>query len=166
MKYQISASMIADTPLDSSGDRGATAGFSGETPFFVVNTGFYTGGLTMRRAVFGPSSNLRIVEARAMPILASGLREGSSVYYVTHPAFEAVIDTSLGNPFRLYLTKYNEWQPVDILNETDGTTNIELTLLNFLACYDAYKIKDDYKGLPFGFRFDLRVESSGGIIVP
>lgn len=159
MRYQISAHMIVNGALSDTGSRAVTAGGVAPAPFFVVNAGPAGTNYGMKPAYFGGSSNLRILEARAMPLLAPGLREG-----LESPAFSSNLFAPQNQNYNLFLTKFNEWQPADAVFETEGEAYLNLTLYSFSACYDAYNIKDDYKGQPFGFRLDLRVESSGGII--
>jgi len=166
MKYQISAHMIVNGALSDTGNRAAPAGGVVAAPFYVVNAGPAQTDYGMRQAIFGGSSNLRILEARAMPLLAAGLREGMYYSQSGEPAFRGNLYAPQSQNYNLFLTKFNEWQPADALFETEGEASLVLTLYSFSACYDAYKIKDDYKGKSFGFRLDLRVESSGGIIVP
>lgn len=164
MKYQISAHMVVNGSLSDTGDRAATAGGVVAAPFFVVNAGFSSVQYGMKMAIFAGNSNLRILEARAMPLLAAGLREGMSFSQSGEPAFRGYLFAPQSQNYNLFLTKFNEWQPADAFFETQGEAHLNLTLYSFSVCYDAYKIKDDYKGKHFGFRLDLRVESSGEII--
>jgi len=164
MKYQISAHMIVNGALSDTGSRAATAGGVVAAPFFVVNAGFSSVQYGMKMANFAGNSNLRILEARAMPLLAAGLREGMYYSQSGEPAFRGNLFAPQSQNYNLFLTKFNEWQPADAFFETQGEACLNLTLYSFAACYDAYKIKDDYKGKEFGFRLDLRVESSGEII--
>lgn len=164
MKYQISARMIVNDALSDTGSRAATAGGVVVAPFYLVNAGPAGTDYGMKLANFGGSSNLRILEARAMPLLAPGLREGMHESQSGDPAFRGNLHAPQNQNYNLFLTKFNEWQPADAVFETEGEAYLNLTLYSFSACYDAYKIKDDYKGKQLGFRLDLRVESSGGII--
>ena len=164
MKYQISANIIANDALSDTGSRTAfTSGFV-DTPFYLVNAGTVNTDYGMVPANFGGSSNLRILEARAMPLLAPGLREGMDYSQSGLAAFHGTINAPHSQRYKLFLTKFNEWQPADVVFKTEGEAYLSLSLFSYLVCYDAYKIKDDYKGKQFGFRLDLRVESSGGII--
>ena len=164
MKYQISARMIVIGALSGTGSRAATVGGVVVAPFFVVNAGFSSVQYEMKIANFAGNSKLRILEARAMPLLAPGLREGADYSLSGDPAFRGYLYAPQSQKYNLFLTKFNEWQPADALFETQGESCLNLTLYSFAACYDAYKIKDDYKGKDLGFRLDLRVESSGEII--
>ena len=165
MKYQISAHIIVDADLSDTGSRAVITHGVVEAPFYLVNAGPEDTYFGMVPANFGGSSNLRILEARAMPLLAPGLREGMYNSQSGEAAFRGKINAPHSQPYNLFLTKFNEWQPADAFFKTEGEDYLNLSLFSYVVCYDAYKIKDDYKGKPFGFRLDLRVESSGGIII-
>lgn len=161
---------MSQTNLAADGDRNATGGAIQDSDFYVCNAGLAGDEYARKRAVFGPSSNVRILQTRAIPLLAPGLREGSFFSMGSDPAFRARINfRSYGEGhdypgFNLYLNKFNLWYPCDFTQNTDGTGVIIPVLASFSSVYDAYQIKDEFKNQPFGFLVEMEVESSGGIL--
>ena len=164
MIYQISAQITAVNTLVSSERRAVIIGDSLRDSFYVVNAGTSLTPYVMKLASFGPDSCLRIIEARAVPMLAAGLREGLFVSQRGEPAFIAEMRVWPEMSYNLFLTKFNEWQPADAIIYPNNGWRISPYLTRFQACYDSYKIKSDYVGKQIGFRVDLKVESSGGLL--
>jgi len=170
MKYILSTFLMSQTNLASDGDRNATGGKIQDADFYVCNAGLAGDEYARKLAVFGPSSNLRILQTRAVPLLAPGLREGSFFSMGSDPAFRARINfRSYGvghdyHGFNLYLNKFNSWYPCDFIQETDGTGVIIPVMASFSAVYDAYQIKPEFFNKEFGFMIEMEVESSGGIL--
>ena len=166
MKYLIAAQGIVNGALSGSGDRAATGGAVSPAPFYVVNAGPSSVDYRMKEARFGGSSNLQILQARAVPLLAQGLREGLYFSQSGEPAFRANLYAPGNQNYNLFLSKFNDWQPADAFFQSQGESALSLIMYSFNCCYDAYQIKSEYVGKQFGFKLELLVESSGGIVDP
>lgn len=164
MIYQIAAQGIVNGALSDTGSRNATGGAASPAPFFVVNAGPASHDYTPQIAKFGGASNLRILRARAVPLLAKGLREGLYYSHLGAPAFQANLYGPQQQNYNLFLTKFDDWQPADALFQTHGEEYLVLSMYSFSCCYDAFQIRDEYKGKSYGFRLEMLVESSGGLI--
>lgn len=166
MKYLIAAQGIVNGALSDTGSRAATGGAVSAVPFFVVNAGPSSIDYVQRLALFGGSSNLQILQARAVPLLAQGLREGLYFSQSGEPAFRANLYAPESQNYNLYLSKFNDWQPADAFFQSQGESALSLTMYSFNCCYDSFQIKSEFVGKQFGFRLELLVESSGGIVEP
>lgn len=170
MKYQISSIFSVSGTISGTGARDVvqSSGF-GPAPFRVVNAGPSVNDYDMKTARFGADSNLKILSARAMPILAPGLREGLRATNASEPAIRMRMYCAPPGPItgyqNIFLTKFNDWQPADaVYSAIEGAGWLALGIDSFNVCYDSYKIKTDYVGKSFAFRFDLIIETSGGVI--
>lgn len=164
MKYLIAAQGIVHGALSGTGNRAATGGSVSPAPFYVVNAGPSSVNYGQKEALFGGSSNLQILQARAVPLLAQGLREGLYFSQSGEPAFRANLYAPKNQNYHLFLSKFNDWQPADAFFQSQGESYLFLSMYRFVCCYDAYQIKSEYVGKEFGFRLELLVESSGGIV--
>ena len=112
---------------------------------------------------------MRIIRAKINPIGAQGLRaaimddsfDGGYCARVLYGVNR--VGTGYEKLFSSFFTDFREWHPVDVLIDcnTLSSSFLRLDPSRVELAYDAYKIKDDYKGQPFSIALTLEIECSG-----
>ena len=170
MKYTI-YSIIPMGVLSSTGSRSVRAVNTDDYyRFFVSNDGDLSPNLTPSTCFFNKASHLRIIRAKIDPIGAQGLRAAkvdNGIVGGTHCARVLYGVNRTGTwyekNFSSFFADFREWYPVDVLIDcnTLSSSFLRLDPIRVELAYDAYKIKDDYKGQPFSIVLTLEIECSG-----
>lgn len=108
-------------------------------------------------AKFQANSKTKVLRMRVLPVGAPGLREGLELI-----PFRGNFYFGQEN-FNIKLSKFDEWQDCNVILEAQ-TMLPGIFLYAFSAHYDAFQIKEEYKGLNFAFRVEVEIETSAEFI--
>ena len=118
---------------------------------------------------FDKSSKLKIIRAKIDPIYAEGLREAKSDSLISGYCARVVYGINrapAGGYERLissFIFKFGEWAPVEVVIDPNQLRQdfLRVDPATIELHYDAYQIKDEYKGQNFAVSLSIEFECSG-----
>jgi len=139
--------------------------------FYVCNDGDKLANLSPALPYFDLSSSIRILQAKIEPLYAPGLRAADYPNFFvggSHVASCTIgLNRSSGGGYNKFISaffsSFGVWHPVDVVFRPEDSTLDRMAIypISLAVAYDAYNMKDEYKGQPFSFVLSIEFECSG-----